>query len=99
MTEQDVLRRQIAQWLAERGLRLHPRKMYLQHYSKGVMFVGGMIKPGRKYLSHRTRGRLYARVSPAWYRHVWFSRRGRRVKAVMRMADSAYARKRNNLRA
>ena len=110
------------------------------------MFVGGMIKPGRKYLSHRTRGRLYAKVyhynqllaaadptreqlegmvatmnsylgmmchynelclfrhvlmhvSPQWYRHVWFSRRGRRVKAVMRTGDSVYARKRNNLRA
>lgn len=55
-------RQLIEQWLSGHGLRLHPRKMYLQHYGKGVMFVGGMIKPGRKYISHRTRGRLYARI-------------------------------------
>mgnify|MGYP002858627745 CR=1 FL=1 len=127
-----AVRRQIACWLRRRGLRLHPKKMYLQHYAKGVMFVGGMIKPGRKYISRRTTGRLFSkihyynslladperatpeavesmvatmnsylgmmchydaqrlfrrvllRVSPLWYRHVYFSRRGRRVKAVLR---------------
>ena len=55
----------ITEWLATRGLRLHPKKMYLQHYSKGVLFVGGMIKPGRKYISRRTQGRLYAKIH--WY--------------------------------
>ena len=54
------IRDRIIRWLAERGLTLHPKKMYLQHYSKGVMFVGGMIKPGRKYISHRTIGRMFA---------------------------------------
>ena len=53
----------ICGWLERRGLRLHPKKMYLQHYSKGVLFVGGMIKPGRKYISHRTQGRLFARIN------------------------------------
>ena len=57
-----MVRRRIASWLQERELLLHPKKMYLQHYAKGVMFVGGMIKPGRKYLSHRTMGRLYAKI-------------------------------------
>jgi len=56
------MRQRIGQWLAQRGLRLHPRKMYLQHYSKGVMFVGGVIKPGRKYVSHRTVGRMMGRI-------------------------------------
>lgn len=56
------VRQRIDKWLAERGLQLHPRKMYLQHYQKGVMFVGGMIKPGRKYISRRTKGRLYSRI-------------------------------------
>lgn len=36
--------------------------MYLQHYSKGVMFVGGMIKPGRKYIARRTVDRLFAKI-------------------------------------
>jgi len=127
-----TVRKRIDDWLASRGLTLHPRKMYLQHYQKGVMFVGVMIKPGRKYLSHRTIGRLYAkihhynrivddfevvsgqqiedmvatvnsylgmmchydafrqfhrlqqRLSPQCYRYVYFSRRARRVKAVVR---------------
>ena len=38
----------------EAGLTLHPRKFYLQHYTKGVKFVGGVIKRGRTYVSNRT---------------------------------------------
>lgn len=38
----------------EVGLTLHPRKFYLQHYSKGVKFVGAVIKPLRTYISNRT---------------------------------------------
>ena len=49
----------ISEWLSGCGLVLHPRKMYLQHYSKGVLFIGGMILPGRKYLSKRTLGFCY----------------------------------------
>ena len=49
----------IAGWLSEHGLSLHPRKIYLQHYTKGVLFIGGMILPGRKYLSNRTVGFCY----------------------------------------
>lgn len=130
-------RPQIIDWLAQRGLRLHPKKIYLQHYAKGVMFVGGMIKPGRKYISHRTVARLFAkihwynqqlaevksvstaflesmtsslnsylgmmkhydsvrlfhrvlrRVSPDWYRYVYFSKRGRSVKLVIRSRPNA----------
>lgn len=39
---------------------LHPKKMYIQHYSKGVKFVGGVIKPNRKYIGNRTVGNLYS---------------------------------------
>ena len=53
----------IAQWLAAHGLVLHPKKVYLQHYKKGVLFVGGMIKPGRKYISRRTVGRMCAKIN------------------------------------
>jgi hypothetical protein len=36
-------------------LKLHPRKIYLQHYSKGFTFVGAFIKPGRNYIGNRTK--------------------------------------------
>lgn len=32
--------------LEELGLQLHPRKRYLQHYSKGVVFLGAAIRRG-----------------------------------------------------
>lgn len=37
---------------------LHPDKIYLQSVSKGVSFIGGVIKPGRTYISNRTVGSL-----------------------------------------
>lgn len=52
----------ISSWLSEHGLLLHPRKMYLQYYKKGVLFIGGMILPGRKYVSKRTIGFFYDAV-------------------------------------
>lgn len=38
----------------ELKLELHPRKVYIQHYSKGVKFTGSVIKPGRIYIGNRT---------------------------------------------
>ncbi|MEI7489090.1 MAG: reverse transcriptase/maturase family protein, partial [Chryseobacterium sp.] len=32
-------------FLAKEGLMLHPKKIYLQHYSKGFQFLGAYIKP------------------------------------------------------
>ena len=46
----------IDKWLRERGHRLHPRKVYLQHFRKGVLFVGGMIRPGYVLMGHRSIG-------------------------------------------
>lgn len=43
-------------------LRLHPRKLYLQHYKKGVLFVGAFILPGRIYVSDRVVGNTYNAV-------------------------------------
>ncbi len=40
-------------------LELHPRKTYLQHFSKGVCFLGAVIKPYRKYLSKRVKGNIF----------------------------------------
>lgn len=46
----------------ELGLCLHPNKVYLQHYSKGVKFLGCVIKPHRIYIANRTKGNLYEAV-------------------------------------
>jgi RNA-directed DNA polymerase len=37
------------------GLILHPKKVVLQHYSKGVDFLGATLKPHRIYVSNRTK--------------------------------------------
>jgi len=37
------------------GITLHPKKIYLQKYDKGVLFVGAFIKPYRTYVSNRTK--------------------------------------------
>jgi hypothetical protein len=35
-------------------LKLHPDKRYLQHYTKGIQFVGAVIKMDRIYVGNRT---------------------------------------------
>jgi len=40
-------------------LTLHPKKIYLQHYSKGVKFLGTVIKPNRIYIANRTKGNFF----------------------------------------
>lgn len=40
-------------------LSLHPKKIYLQHYTKGVQFLGTIIKPNRIYIANRTKGNFY----------------------------------------
>ena len=40
-------------------LTLHPDKIYLQHYSKGVKYLGAVIKPDRIYIANRTKGNFY----------------------------------------
>ena len=50
----------IRHWLQDQlQLSLHPRKIYLQHYSKGVQFLGAVIKPNRIYIAKRTSGNFY----------------------------------------
>lgn len=43
-------------------LRVHPNKIYLQHYTKGVGFIGAYIKPRRIYISDRTKGSFYEMI-------------------------------------
>ena len=46
----------------ELHLTLHPKKIYLQHYSKGVPFLGTMIKSGRIYIGKRTKSNFYQAI-------------------------------------
>lgn len=39
--------------LEDCGYRMHPRKRYCQHYSKGLTFLGAKIRFGRVYASNR----------------------------------------------
>jgi retron-type reverse transcriptase len=45
------------------SLTLHPCKIYLQHYSKGVQFLGTIIKPGRMYIGNRTKGNIFKAIT------------------------------------
>lgn len=43
-------------------LELHPNKIYLQHYSKGVKYLGTVIKPHRIYIANRTKGNFHKAI-------------------------------------
>jgi hypothetical protein len=43
----------------ELQVTIHPKKIYLQHYSKGVKFLGTVILPNRIYIADRTKGNFY----------------------------------------
>jgi len=40
-------------------VRLHPKKIYLQHFTKGVKYLGAVIKPHRIYVANRTKGNFF----------------------------------------
>ena len=44
------------------GLTLHPNKIALQHYKKGVRFLGAMIKPNQISIGKRTKGNFYEAI-------------------------------------
>lgn len=46
----------------ELKLVLHPDKIYLQHFSKGVKYLGAVIKPHRIYIASRTKGNFYTAI-------------------------------------
>lgn len=43
-------------------LKLHPRKIKVKHFTDGVDFLGGYIKPGRIYVRNRTKGNFYKTI-------------------------------------
>lgn len=46
----------------ELGLTLHPRKILLEHYSRGVKYLGVVIKPRRIYIANGIKGNMYLAV-------------------------------------
>jgi RNA-directed DNA polymerase len=40
------------------GLTLHPKKVYLQEVTKGVDYLGAVVKPYRRYMVEKTRRRI-----------------------------------------
>jgi RNA-directed DNA polymerase len=44
------------------NLTLHPKKIYLQHYAKGIKYLGSVIKPHRTYIANRTKGNFYQAI-------------------------------------
>lgn len=57
-----TIRKEVERWLRNRRQKLHPDKFFLQQATHGVLFVGGMIKPGRLYTAKRTFGNIYNAV-------------------------------------
>lgn len=40
-------------------IRLHPDKVYIQHYTKGVKFIGSVVKKDRLYIANTTISNIY----------------------------------------
>jgi RNA-directed DNA polymerase len=40
-------------------IKIHPKKIYFQHYKKGVEFLGTLIKPWRSYITPRVKNNFY----------------------------------------
>jgi len=47
----------------ELKFELHPSKIHFQHYSKGVQYLGAVIKPHRTYIARRTTGNFFASMA------------------------------------
>ena len=60
-------------------LELHPDKIELQHYSRGVAFLGAYVRPYRKYPSKRTAG-FFGKRYTGWKRE--FQRKTRSGKTA-----------------
>jgi len=43
-------------------LKLHPKKIYFQHYKNGVSFLGAYLKPHRIYTGKRTKRNFYESI-------------------------------------
>jgi len=58
------------------SLELHPDKVYLQYFSRGVNFLGTVIKPYRIYIQNRVKGNFYRKIR---YWNNFLSRKGHQL--------------------
>jgi RNA-directed DNA polymerase len=45
------------------GMQVHPKKIYFQHYTKGIHFLGRYIKPYRSYCSNRIKNNFLMMIA------------------------------------
>ena len=50
-------------------LDIHPKKIYLQHYAKGLLFLGAYIKPHRVYIGNKTK-RKFKYILSVLFKHL-----------------------------
>ncbi len=54
----------IRQYLAKTiEVKLHSKKIYLQHFTRGVKYLGAVLKPHRIYVANRTKGNFYDAIN------------------------------------
>jgi len=46
----------------ELELEIHPKKIYLQHFTKGISFLGVIVKPYRIYVGQRNKRSFYRQI-------------------------------------
>lgn len=44
------------------SLTLHSNKLYMQHYSKGMKFIGAVVRNGRKYIAQATLSNAFSKI-------------------------------------
>ena len=67
----------------ERGLTMHPRKFYLQHHSKGIKFLGAVIKYNRIYANNQTVARCFSKIH--YYNEACRSNSRRKARNVEKL--------------
>jgi hypothetical protein len=66
----QVLIPRVESFLKEKlELTLHPKKQQIQHFEKGIPFIGAYLLPHRIYISRRTKGNFYHLIE-RWNRLV-----------------------------
>lgn len=54
---------QIQEKVKTYGMEIHPKKIYFQHYTKGIHFLGRYIKPYRSYCSNRIKNNFLIMIN------------------------------------
>jgi len=81
-----VLLAEIKDYLSSNDkLIIHPKKIYLQHYSKGFLFLGAYIKPHRTYIGTKTKTKFKSLIFE--YTN-YFERKKVNIQTIQKFRDS-----------